>query len=72
MHDRLSLSAEILTRWWRLVAFKKALNLLHRALCAVTYWRIAMAIHLATLLESFVDCCFFVVVTLAAAGAIRS
>jgi hypothetical protein len=28
-------------------------------MCAVTYRRIAMAINLATFLESFVDCCLF-------------
>jgi hypothetical protein len=28
-------------------------------MCAVTYRRIAMAIDLATFLESFVDCCLF-------------
>jgi hypothetical protein len=28
-------------------------------MCAVMYWRIAMAINLATFLESFVDCCLF-------------
>ncbi len=57
--SHLSLLAAILTRWWHLVAFQKALNLLHRAMCVVTYQRIAMAINLATFLESFVDCCLF-------------
>jgi hypothetical protein len=28
-------------------------------MCEVTYRRIAMAIDVATFLESFVDCCFF-------------
>jgi hypothetical protein len=28
-------------------------------MCTVTYRRIAMAINLATFLESFVDCCLF-------------
>jgi hypothetical protein len=57
-----------------MVAFSgilKALNLLHWVMCAVTYRRIAMAINLATFLESFVDCCLFFV-ALAAAGAIWS
>jgi hypothetical protein len=71
MHDRLSLSAEILAQWWRLVAFLKALNLLHWAMCMVMYQRIAMAINSATFLESFVDCCFFFF-ALVAVGAIRS
>jgi hypothetical protein len=51
------LSAAILARWWCLVAFYKALNLLHRAMCAVPYRRIAMAIYSATFLGAFVDCC---------------
>ncbi len=59
MHDQLQLSAAILTRWWRLVASTKALNLLHRAMCAVTYRRIAMAIKTASFLGVFVDCCLF-------------
>jgi hypothetical protein len=29
------LSEQVLTQWWCLVAFMKALNLLHWALCAV-------------------------------------
>jgi hypothetical protein len=57
MHDRLQLSAAILTRWRCLVASNKALNLLHRAMCAVTYRRIAMAIKMASFLGVFVDCC---------------
>jgi hypothetical protein len=59
MHDRLQLLAAILTQWWRLVASNKALNLLHWAMCAVTYWRIAMAIKMASFLGVFVDCCLF-------------
>jgi hypothetical protein len=59
MRDQFSILAAILARWWHLVAFKKALNLLHRAMCVVTYWRITMAINSATFLESFVDCCLF-------------
>jgi hypothetical protein len=53
------LSAAILARWWCLVAFYKALSLLHWGMCTVTYWRIAMAITLATFLGAFVDCCLF-------------
>jgi hypothetical protein len=59
MRDRLQLSAAILARWWRLVASNKALDLLHRAMWAVTYWRIAMAIKTASFLGVFVDCCLF-------------
>jgi hypothetical protein len=59
MRDQLSLLAAILARWWRLVAFKKSLNLLHQAMCVVMHRRIATAINLATFLESFVDCYLF-------------
>jgi hypothetical protein len=59
MRDRLQLSAAILTRWRRLVASTKALKLLHCAMCAVTYRRIAMAIKTASFLGVFVDCCLF-------------
>jgi hypothetical protein len=51
--------ATILAQWWCLVAFYKALNLLPQAMCVVPYWRIAMAIDLATILGAFVDCCKF-------------
>ncbi len=59
MHDRLHLLAAILTRWWRLVASNKALNLLHRVMCMVMYQCIAMAIKTASFLGVFVDCCLF-------------
>jgi hypothetical protein len=59
MHDRLHLLAAILARWRRLVASNKALNLLHQAMCAVTYRRIAMAIETSSFSGVFVDCCFF-------------
>ncbi len=59
MRDQLQLSAAILARWQRLVASNKALNLLHRAMCAVTYRRIAMAIKTASFFGVFVDCCLF-------------
>jgi hypothetical protein len=59
MHDQLQQSAAMLARWRRLVASNKALNLLHRAMCTVTYWRVAMAIKTATFLGAFVDCCLF-------------
>jgi hypothetical protein len=56
MHDQLHLLAAILAQWQRLVASNKALNLLHWAMCAVTYRRIAMAIKTASFLGVFVDC----------------
>ncbi len=59
MRDQLQLLAAILAQWRRLVVSNKALNLLHRAMCAVTYRRIAKAIETASLLGVFVDCCLF-------------
>ncbi len=41
------------------MASNKALSLLHRAMCTVTYRRIAMAIKMATFLGALVDCCLF-------------
>jgi hypothetical protein len=41
------------------VASSEALDLLHWAMCAVTYRRIAMAIKTATFSGVFVDCCLF-------------
>ncbi len=41
------------------MASSEALDLLHWAMHAVTYRRIAMAIKTATFLGVFVDCCLF-------------
>ncbi len=41
------------------MASNKALNLLHQAIRAVTYRRIAMAIKTASFFGVFVDCCLF-------------
>ncbi len=49
----------ILTQWQRPVASSEVLDLLHRAMHSVKYWRIAMAIKTATFLGVFVDCCLF-------------
>jgi hypothetical protein len=49
----------ILAQWRCPVASSEALDLLHWAMRAVTYWRIAMAINTATFLGVFVDCCLF-------------
>jgi hypothetical protein len=53
------LSDIILTQWRHPVASSEALDILHWAMCAVTYRRIAMAIKTATFLGVFVDCCLF-------------
>jgi hypothetical protein len=61
----------VLAQWQRLVAFMKAMNLLHRVMDAVLYWHTVMAITMVSKLDTF---CTFVLfaVALAAAGAIRS
>ncbi len=61
-HVRTMVLGIILARWQRPVASSEALDLLHQAMCVVTYQRIAMAIKMA----------IFMPVALAAAGAIRS
>jgi hypothetical protein len=58
-HVQFMLSDIILAQWWRPVASSEALDLLHQAMCAVTYQQIAMAIKTATFLGVFVDCCLF-------------
>ena len=49
----------ILAQWRCPVASSKALNLLHWAMRAVTYQRIAMALKTASFVGVFVDCCLF-------------
>ncbi len=53
------LSDMILAQWRHPVASIKAVDLLHRAMRAVTYRRIAMAIKTASFVGVFVDCCLF-------------
>ena len=48
MCDQLLLSAAILARWWHPVTSNIALDLLHLAMHAITYRRIAMAIKMAS------------------------
>ena len=61
----------VLNQWWHLVAFMKAMNLLHQAMDAVSYRRIAMTIKTTSKVGTF---CIVVllIVALAAAGATRS
>jgi hypothetical protein len=56
-HVQFMLLDIILAQWWHLVASGEALELLHWAMHAVMYRRIAMAIKTATFLGVFVDCC---------------
>ncbi len=58
-HVRTMLLGIILAQWWRPVASSEALDLLHWAMCAVTYRRIAMAIEMAIFARVFVDCCLY-------------
>jgi hypothetical protein len=58
-HVQFMLLDIIVAQWQHPVASCEALDLLHRAMHAVTYRRIAMAINTATFLGVFVDCCLF-------------
>jgi hypothetical protein len=62
----------ILAQLQRPVASSEALDLLHRAMCAVTYRHIAMAIKMATFLGVYLLIVFCFPVALVAAGVIRS
>ena len=68
---RLVLSEQVLAQWRHLVAFLKALDLLHRAMRFILYRHIAMAIEMKSKVGTF---CMVVLllVALAAARAIRS
>jgi hypothetical protein len=62
MHKPLHLSAAILARWWRSVASTKALDVVHRAMCTLLYWRTTAAIKTASKVDPFfchhfVCCC---------------
>jgi hypothetical protein len=58
-HVPTMLSGIILAQWWCPVASSEALDLLHQAMHAVTYWRITMAIEMASFAGVFVDCCLY-------------
>jgi hypothetical protein len=57
--SNLLLLEQVLARWWHPVASSEALDLLHRAMRAVLYRRIPMAIKMASFVGVFVDCCLF-------------
>ncbi len=61
----------VLAQWRCLVAFRKALDLLHLAMLPVSYWRIAMAIIMASK-GGLYFIVVLLIVALVAAGAIRS
>jgi hypothetical protein len=58
-HVPTMLSGIILAQWRRPVASSEVLDLLHRAMHAVTYRRIAMAIKMAIFAGVFVNCCLY-------------
>ena len=61
----------VLARWQCLVAFMKAMSLLHQAMCSVLYHRIATAIKMASKEGKF---CIVIllIVAMVVAGVIRS
>jgi hypothetical protein len=65
------LSEQVLTRWRRLVAFMKALDLLHRAMCTVEYHHIAMAKETAIKVSTYYNFVLFAVALAAANGKIQ-
>jgi len=67
----LCLSEGVLAHWWHLLAFMKAMNLLHWVMNAVSYRRTAMAIKMTSKVDTFCIVGLFAV-ALVAAGAIRS
>ena len=38
---------QVVTRWWRPVASRVALGMLHQAMCFILHWHTAMAIEMA-------------------------
>jgi hypothetical protein len=70
-HVRFMLSEQVLTRWRRLVAFKKVRNLLRWAMCRVSYHCTATAIKMVSKVDTLCIVVLFAV-ALAAAGVIRS
>ncbi len=58
-HVRTMLLGVILTQWRHPVASIEALDLLHWAMRAVVYRRIAMAIKMAIFAHVFVGCCLY-------------
>jgi hypothetical protein len=52
-HVQSPLLERVLTQWQRLLAFRKAMNLLHLAMCAVLYRRIVMASKTASKVGAF-------------------
>jgi hypothetical protein len=58
-HVQCMLLGILLAQWRHPVASSEALDLLHWAMCVVTYRHIAMAIKMASFVGVFVDYCLF-------------
>ena len=58
-HVPFMLLERVPARWWHPVASSEALVLLHWAMRAVSYCRIAMDIKTTSFVGEFVDCCLF-------------
>jgi hypothetical protein len=50
-------TGQIIAQWWRPVAYKVALDMLHQAICSALHWRIIMAIEITYNGDSFVHRC---------------
>ena len=59
---------QVLARWWHLVTFMKAMNLLHRGMHTVSYRHIVMAIETASKVGT---CCIIVLLIVALSGSCR-
>ncbi len=58
-HVQWMLSEQVLARWWHLVTFRKATNLLRQTMHAVLYRRTAMAIEMASKVGACFHCHWF-------------
>jgi hypothetical protein len=65
------LSEQVLVEWWCLVAFMKAMNLLHWVMGAVKYLHTTTAIEMVNKVDTFCIVVLFAV-ALAATGVIQS
>ncbi len=57
-YDQLMLLEQVLVGWQHPVACGEALNLLHRAMCAVLYRCITIAMKTPSKVGVLFDCCF--------------
>jgi hypothetical protein len=67
-HVQLVIPEQALAQWRRVVAFRKAMNHLHWAMCAVWYWCTTTAIEMASKGGLFCIVVLFAVALVAAEG----